>query len=113
MGKKRFSVLNLESGLHDGLHLFVCKKKKFLTTCMVERNLRVTGKVVIMWSGGHGFKLWKRPLVKMQDNTVCNGSLWLNPFPDPTHNGRSFSALDRPFYMLHGSLKLQNSSKEK
>lgn len=30
----------------------------------------ILGKVVVMWSGGHMFKLWKQPLAKKQGKGV-------------------------------------------
>lgn len=67
---------------------FFLKKNKFLHAFKLSSfkfsrgSIDVTGKVAVMWVGGHGFELWKQPLTGMQGKAVCTRPLWSVPSAD-------------------------------
>lgn len=60
----------------------------WMNTWIMENHcITVTGKVVVMWLWGHGFKVWKQPLAEMRGKATYNRTLWFSDSLDLTHSG--------------------------
>jgi hypothetical protein len=74
---------------NDSLHAFFSRFQilgaieysLFFYALLAEGEPWRSGKAVVLWSWGHGFKSWKQPLTEMQENAVYIRPKVLGPFP--------------------------------